>query len=154
MSKSKQEMSSAEIAQFLTCARVGRLGLCINNEPYIIPLGFVYHKGQIAFHSCVEGIKMKTLEHNPRVCFEVDETLSDASMYKSVIIYGVAKILSDPAKMIPWLQLHIDKYRVSEDFDTYMQKPGRDRDAELAKSRIVVIKPDSVSGRKFIRSLS
>ena len=154
MSKSRQEMSSAEIAQFLSCARVGRLGLCINGEPYIIPLGFVYDKGQIAFHSCAEGIKMKALEDHPRVCFEVDETISDASMYKSVIVHGVAKILSDPAKMIPWLQLHIDKYRVPEVFETYMRKPGRDRDAELAKSRIVVITPDTVSGRKFIRSLS
>ena len=153
MSKSKEEMSSAEIAQFLTCARAGRLGLCINGEPHIIPLGFVYNEGQIAFHSCVEGIKMKALESKPRVCFEVDETISDASMYKSVIVHGVVEILSDPAKMIPWLQLHINKYRVPEGFETYMQKPKRDRDAELAKSRIVVITPDAISGRKFIRSL-
>jgi len=153
MSKSKQDMSAAEIDQFLTCARVGRLGLCINGEPHIIPLGFVYEKGQIAFHSCSEGMKMKALQSNPRVCFEVDETISDTSMYKSIIIHGSTRILSEPSEMIPWLQLHIDKYRVPEDFETYMQKPRRNRNAELAKARIVVITPDEVTGRKFIRSL-
>jgi nitroimidazol reductase NimA-like FMN-containing flavoprotein (pyridoxamine 5'-phosphate oxidase superfamily) len=146
-------MSAAEIDQFVTCARVGRLGLSINGEPHIIPLGFVYEKGQIAFHSCIKGTKMEALQTNPRVCFEVDETISDTSMYKSVILHGYARILSEPSEMIPWLQLHIDKYRVPEDFDTYMQKPRRKRDAELAKVRIVVITPDRVSGRRFIRSL-
>jgi nitroimidazol reductase NimA-like FMN-containing flavoprotein (pyridoxamine 5'-phosphate oxidase superfamily) len=154
MSKSKQEMSSAEIEQFLTCARVGRLGICIDNQPYIVPVGFVYKRGQIAIHSCTEGIKMRALRDNPRVCFEVDETISDASMYKSVILHGTTKILTDPSKMIPWLQLHIDKYRVPEDFEIYMRKPKRNRDTELGKVRIVVITPEEVSGRKFIRSLS
>ena len=154
MSKSKQVMSTAEIDQFVTCARVGRLGLSINGEPHIIPLGFVYDKGKIAFHSCIKGTKMEALqEANPRVCFEVDETISDTSMYKSVIMHGSAKILSEPSEMIPWLQLHIDKYRVPEDFEIYMRQPRRNRDAELAKVRIVVITPDRVSGRRFIRSL-
>ena len=152
MSKSKQDMSSAEIDQFLTCARVGRLGLYIDDKPYIVPLGFVYDKGQIAFHTCAQGMKMKALQGNPKVCFEVDETISDTSMYKSIIVHGSAKILTDPAEMIPWLQLHINKYRVPEEFETYIDKPGRNRDAELAAVRIVVITPDEISGRKFMRS--
>ena len=41
MSKSKNSMSSDEIAQFLTCARVGRLGLCLDDGPYIVPVGYV-----------------------------------------------------------------------------------------------------------------
>ncbi|MFX0169515.1 MAG: pyridoxamine 5'-phosphate oxidase family protein [Candidatus Hodarchaeota archaeon] len=154
MSKSKQEMSSAEIDQFLTCARVGRLGLIVDDQPYIVPLGFVYNRGKIAFHTCAKGLKMKALETNPKVCFEVDETISDTSLYKSVIIQGTTQILSGPSKMIPWLQLHINKYRVPEDFESYIDKPGRNRNAELAAVRIVVITPESLSGRKFMRSHS
>jgi nitroimidazol reductase NimA-like FMN-containing flavoprotein (pyridoxamine 5'-phosphate oxidase superfamily) len=86
------------------------------------------------------------------VCFEVDETISDTSIYKSVILYGSAEILNNPTEMIPWLQLHINKYRVPEEFETYINKPGRNRDSELAAVRIVVITPDEVSGRKFMRS--
>ena len=95
---------------------------------------------------------MEALQANPKVCFEVDETISDTSMYKSVILQGSAKILSDPDEMIPWLQLHINKYRIPEKFETYIRKPGRNRDAELAAVRIVVITPEEVSGRKFMRS--
>lgn len=153
MSKSKGEMSQAEIDQFLTCAPTGRLGLIIDNEPYIIPVGYVYHEGKIAIHSCTQGKKMEALKSNPRVCFEVDETVSDVSMYKSVIIFGKSELLDEPETMIPYLQQHINKYRIPEDFETYMQRPGRMRDEELKAARIILITPDQITGRKFIRTI-
>lgn len=153
MSKEKDAMSQKEIDQFLTCARTGRLGLVINDESYIVPVGFVYHNNKIAIHSCTKGKKMDALKSNPRVCFEVDETISDASMYKSVIIHGSSEILEDEQAMIPYLQLHIDKYRVSEEFESYMNKPGRKRNEELKAVRIILITPDQISGRKFMRVL-
>ncbi|MFX1577837.1 MAG: pyridoxamine 5'-phosphate oxidase family protein [Promethearchaeota archaeon] len=153
MSKSKEPMSQSEIDQFLTCARTGRLGLSINGEPYIIPVGFVYNQGKIAIHSCTEGKKMAALQNNPLVCFEVDETISDVSIYKSVILQGTSEIIEEPKKMIPYLQLHINKYRVPEEFEAYMSKPGRNRDEELKSSRIILITPDQISGFKFIRTI-
>ncbi len=153
MSKNKGAMSKAEIDQFLTCARTGRLGLYIDNEPYIVPVGFVYHQGKIAIHSCTKGKKMNALKSKSRVCFEVDETISDTSMYKSVIIHGVPKILVNEEAMIPYLQLHINKYRVPEEFEEYISKPGRNRDEELKSVRIILITPDKVSGLKFMRSI-
>jgi nitroimidazol reductase NimA-like FMN-containing flavoprotein (pyridoxamine 5'-phosphate oxidase superfamily) len=154
MSKSKETMSQTEIAQFLTCARTGRLGLIINREPYVVPVGFVYHQGKIAIHSCTNGKKMDALQSNPRVCFEVDETISDASMYKSVIMHGLSEILKDEQAMIPYLQLHIDKYRIPEEFESYIDKPGRNRDEELKSVRIILITPEQITGKKFMRSLS
>ncbi|MFX0078138.1 MAG: pyridoxamine 5'-phosphate oxidase family protein [Candidatus Hermodarchaeota archaeon] len=151
MSKSKNAMSSAEIDQFLTCARVGRLGLCLEDGPYIVPVGYVYDKGKIAIHSCIAGTKMKALKSKLTICFEVDESFSDTSMYKSVIIKGTAEILDKPNDMIPYLQLHINKYRVPEDFETYIRKPGRKRDEELAAARIILITPTEISGKKFSR---
>jgi nitroimidazol reductase NimA-like FMN-containing flavoprotein (pyridoxamine 5'-phosphate oxidase superfamily) len=153
MSKNKEAMSQTEIEQFLTCARTGRLGLSINNEPYIIPVGFVYYQGKIAIHTCTEGKKMNALQSNPRVCFEVDETTSDVSMYKSVIIKGTSEILDEPKAMIPYLQLHINKYRVPEGFEAYMQKPNRNREEELKSVRIILITPDEISSKKFLRTI-
>ncbi len=153
MSKNKQTMSQNEIDQFLACARTGRLGLSTSTGPYIVPVGYVYHNGEIAILSCNEGNKIQALSTNPNVCFEVDETLSDASMYKSIIMHGTAKILKKPEEMIPYLQLYINKYRVPEDFESYMNKPGRNRDTELKAVRIILITPNQVSGRKFYRSI-
>jgi nitroimidazol reductase NimA-like FMN-containing flavoprotein (pyridoxamine 5'-phosphate oxidase superfamily) len=145
------QMTWDETEQFLTCARVGRLGLSLREGPYIVPVGYVYSDGKIFFHTCEKGLKMQKIRKNPRVCFEVDETISDTSMYKSVTILGTIEIVEDKEKMIPYLQKLIDKYRIAQDFDEYMKKPGRDREKELNEVRICVIKPAEVTGRRFVR---
>jgi nitroimidazol reductase NimA-like FMN-containing flavoprotein (pyridoxamine 5'-phosphate oxidase superfamily) len=150
---STEEMTSKEIEQFLTCARVGRLGILLDDGPYVVPVGYAYADGKIFFHTCSKGLKMDALSRNPNVCFEVDESLSDGSMFKSVIAFGTAEIISDKAKMVPYLQKLIDKYRVPENFDSYMSKPGRNREKEMEAVRIYVITPTKVTGRKFVSKI-
>ena len=80
-------MSQPEMDQFLTVAPIGRLGMITPEGPYIIPIGYCYAEGKIFIHMCsFEGRKMRVLTAHPIVCFEVDESLSDASLAKSVII--------------------------------------------------------------------
>jgi nitroimidazol reductase NimA-like FMN-containing flavoprotein (pyridoxamine 5'-phosphate oxidase superfamily) len=148
---SAEEMTQKEIDHFLTCARVGRLGICLENGPYIVPVGYAYSKGKIFFHTCNKGLKIEGIKKNPNVCFEVDETLSDASMFKSVIIFGTAEIIDDKEEMIPHLQKLIDKYRVPESFNEYMSKPGRNREKELEAVRICLITPKKITSRKYVK---
>jgi len=147
---SAEEMTSKEIDQFLTCARVGRIGICLEDGPYVVPVGYAYANGKIFFHTCNKGLKMDGIRRNPKVCFEVDETLSDTSMFKSAIAFGTAEIIDDKERMIPYLQKLIDKYRVPECFDKYMSKPGRNREKELEAVRICVITPEKITGRKYV----
>jgi nitroimidazol reductase NimA-like FMN-containing flavoprotein (pyridoxamine 5'-phosphate oxidase superfamily) len=148
---SAEEMTSEEVERFLWCARVGRLGLVLEDgTPYIVPVGFGYADGKIFFHTCNKGLKMDTLKRNPNVCFEVDEALSDATMFKSVVVFGEAEIISDRDRMIPYLQRLIDKYRVPESFDEYMSKPGRNREKELEAVRIITITPHKTTSRKYL----
>jgi nitroimidazol reductase NimA-like FMN-containing flavoprotein (pyridoxamine 5'-phosphate oxidase superfamily) len=147
---SVKEMTCEEIDQFLTCARIGRLGMILRGDPYVVPVGFAYADGKVLFHTCSKGLKMEALKQNSNVCFEVDETLSDATMSKSVIIFGKAEIIEDEQKMIPCLQKLIDKYRVPLGFDEYMHKPGRNRESELRAARICVITPTKITGRKLL----
>ena len=146
------KMTSEDIEQFLACARIGRLGIIVDDEPYVVPVGFGYCNGEVFFHTCEKGLKMTALRKNPMVCFEVDEALSDVTMYKSVIILGTAEIIHEEEKMIPYLQKLIDKYRVPLTFDEYMSKPGRNRKSELKAVRICVITPRKVTGRRFVQS--
>jgi nitroimidazol reductase NimA-like FMN-containing flavoprotein (pyridoxamine 5'-phosphate oxidase superfamily) len=146
-----EEMTTKEIDQFLSCARVGRIGISLKDgTPYIVPVGYAYADGKIFFHTCNKGSKMTALKRNANVCFEVDESLSDTSMFKSVIAFGTAEIISNKAKMIPYLQKLIDKYRVPESFDTYMSKPGRNREKELEAVRICIITPKKTTGKKWV----
>jgi nitroimidazol reductase NimA-like FMN-containing flavoprotein (pyridoxamine 5'-phosphate oxidase superfamily) len=146
-----EEMNQKETEQFLTCARVGRLGLVLEDgTAYVVPVGYAYADGKIFFHTCEKGSKMTALRHNSKVCFEVDEALSDASMFKSIIAFGTAEIISEKEKMIPYLQKLIDKYRVPESFDAYMSKPGRNREKEMEAVRICIITPKKITGRKWV----
>jgi hypothetical protein len=147
----EKEMTDKEITQFLACARVGRLGIVLEDEqPYVVPVGFAYADGKIFFHTCNKGLKMKALRRNGNVCFEVDEALSDISMFKSVIMFGKTEIIDDEEKMIPYLQRLVDKYRVPEGFESYISKPGRNREKEMKAVRICIVTPKKITGKKWV----
>ena len=147
--KSYSVMTSEEIERFLTCSRVGRLGVFLEDNVYVFPMGYVYKDGKIIFHSCDKGTKMNAMKKNSNVCFEVDESVSDITMYKSVMVFGNVEIISKKEEMIPYLQILIDKYRMPQSFDSYMK--NRDTEAELKVTRICVIHPTKITGVLFIR---
>jgi len=155
-------MTQLEIDQFLTCAPIGRLGMITPEGPYIIPVGYCYTEGKIFIHMCrEEGRKMRALQANPVVCFEVDESLSDVSLAKSVIITGRAEIIKEPKRMIPYLQLLINKYRVPMPYSEYATRNNRQARAleqygkpELEVVRICCITPQDITGRSIKRANS
>jgi nitroimidazol reductase NimA-like FMN-containing flavoprotein (pyridoxamine 5'-phosphate oxidase superfamily) len=155
-------MSQSEMDQFLTVAPVGRLGMTTPEGPYIIPVGYCYAEGKIFIHMCgFEGRKMRVLKEHPIVCFEVDESLSDVSLAKSVIITGRAELISEPKQMIPYFQMHINKYRVSIPFGEYASRNNRKEKAletygrpELEILRICRITPHEMTGRSIVRTNS
>ena len=150
--KPLNEMTRPEIDQFLSCARIGRIGLISKEGPYIVPVGFGYSDGRIFFHTCSEGLKMEAIRANPNVCFEVDESISDGSLAKSVIIWGRAEVIEEKERMIPYLQKLIDKYRVPVPFSEYMVRGNRNVKEELEKVRICLIIPHRINGKKVIRT--
>jgi hypothetical protein len=104
-------------------ARVGRLGLCLGGEPYVVPIGFVYHGGRVYFHSSPKGRKIEAMRRNPRVCFEVDEArsfipgptpCSFTVEYESVIAYGRVRFLEDSEEKLEALRLLLRKYGAAE----------------------------------------
>ncbi len=147
-----KDMTPPEIDQFLTCARVGRIGLILQEGPYIVPVGYGYAEGKIFFHTCREGLKMAAIQSNPEVCFEVDESTSDGSLAKSVILWGRVEVIAEKEKMLPYLQKLIDKYRVPVSFGEYMKKGNRNVKEELEAVRICLISPYKITGKKIVRT--
>ncbi len=156
-------MSQPEMDQFLTVSPVGRLGMTTPEGPYVIPVGYCYTEGKIFIHMCSirNGRKMSVLKEHPIVCFEVDESLSDATLAKSVIITGRAELISEPKRMIPYLQMYIDKYRVPRPYGEYASRNNRKEKAlemygrpELEILRICRITPHEMTGRSIVRTNS
>jgi nitroimidazol reductase NimA-like FMN-containing flavoprotein (pyridoxamine 5'-phosphate oxidase superfamily) len=65
-----------EIKAILDKAKVLRLGLAVNNEPYVVPMNYGYtmegEKLTLYLHSAVRGKKLDMLRANPKVFFELD----------------------------------------------------------------------------------
>jgi nitroimidazol reductase NimA-like FMN-containing flavoprotein (pyridoxamine 5'-phosphate oxidase superfamily) len=148
--KAISKMEQREIDQFLIHSRVGRIGISLEDGPYVVPVGYCYEGGEIFFHSCFSGLKMKGMAQESKVFFLVDESLSDGSMYKSVMVRGSVEIIDDEERMLPYLQYLIDKYRVPVGFDEYISRPGRSREKEMAVVRVCVITPREITSRKMV----
>jgi len=112
-------MKEAEIDSFLEIATVGRLGLSLNNQPYVVPLNFAYKKGHIYLHSAETGMMIDFLKNNSSVCFEVDEHFATISApmvceydaaYRSVIAFGSARIVTDLKEKTATLRFIVAKY--------------------------------------------
>lgn len=109
-----------EVEELLSNALVGRLGTCFDNIPYITPVNYVYDKDKVYFHSAHEGRKIENIKHNQQVCFEIDEITSiipgrrmpcgSTTEYKSVIMFGVIRIVVDIDEKTFALNKLIEKY--------------------------------------------
>ena len=65
-----------ELRRILDTAKVLRLGISVDNVPYIYPMnyGYTMEDGELKLylHSAVKGNKLELLAKNPEVCFQLD----------------------------------------------------------------------------------
>ncbi len=124
-------MERGEMEALLERVLVGHLGLCVDGEPYVVPIGFVYHDGRIYFHSYPRGRKIEAMRCNPRVCFQVEEVgrlLPGATPckfsveYRSVIIYGRVRFLEEAEERLKALRMLLRKYGASEAAETLSEE--------------------------------
>ena len=71
------------------------ISMCLNNDPYIITLSYGYDSlnNALYFHSAKEGLKLKFIQVNSRVCGTVIEdkgykTHQCSHSYRSVVFWG------------------------------------------------------------------
>ncbi len=119
MRRKEKEIKEKVIQEeILRQAEVGRLGTAVDGVPYVVPMNFCYVEDTIYLHSFRDGKKIKAIQSNPRVCFEVDEgeiikgeTPCDYSWrFTSVIANGVATVVEDKDERLRGLRLISDKY--------------------------------------------
>lgn len=107
---------------------VGHLGTVgPDGYPYVVPLFFVYHGGEVYFHSAPEGHKLLNIATNSRVCFQVSEwrgildqrgsACPTGALYRSVILFGRAREVQDEREKLEILQLLSAKYGVARPVD-------------------------------------
>ena len=88
-----RNLSPEECKAILSKGRYGRLALCSDNQPYIVPMSYVFSRDKIFLHSRGKGKKVEFVGQNPSVCFEIDSL--EAKSWLSVIAYGTASLSYD-----------------------------------------------------------
>jgi nitroimidazol reductase NimA-like FMN-containing flavoprotein (pyridoxamine 5'-phosphate oxidase superfamily) len=88
------ELKEAECGAVLTGASLGRLGCSLDNQPYVVPIYFVYEPGYIYVLSTY-GQKTEWMRANPKVCLAVDD-ITNESQWTSVIAKGRYQELPEP----------------------------------------------------------
>ncbi len=108
MRRSEREITDPAVMEnVLSKAKVCHLGMCDDEQPYVVPMNYGYENRTLYFHSAAEGQKLDILRRNNRVCFQVD---TDAEVvvgdtgcncrtrYRSVVGFGRATFIEDAAE--------------------------------------------------------
>jgi len=85
-----------ETRQILREEHVGRLGCCLDGEPYVVPVSYMFEGDSIYVHS-MPGRKIDILRANPRACLQVDN-IKNTYDWKSVVAFGSFFELTDQAE--------------------------------------------------------
>ncbi|MCD6299718.1 MAG: pyridoxamine 5'-phosphate oxidase family protein [Dehalococcoidales bacterium] len=88
-----RELTRDEIEHFLKQNMLGRLGLCLGNVPYVVPISYVCHNHKIYLHMATKGQKVEFIQQNNQACFEVDAW--GETGWLSVICYGRVSLHND-----------------------------------------------------------
>lgn len=88
-----QEMTAEECFEALAAAGFGRLACARDNQPYVVPVYFVFEGSHIYSFSAL-GRKIEWMRANPLVCLEVDDVKSQND-WTSVVALGRYEELPD-----------------------------------------------------------
>jgi nitroimidazol reductase NimA-like FMN-containing flavoprotein (pyridoxamine 5'-phosphate oxidase superfamily) len=146
-----------EIDRILRTATIGRLATNgADGFPYITPVNYVWHDGNIYFHCSPKGEKLDNLARDPKVCFEVDVPLAYIDtgrdperngcnvhqFYHCVIIRGNARVVSDSPLKVAALNALIAAHEKEGNY----QAVTEDMHAYRA-CHVVEVQPTSVSAK-------
>ena len=144
------------VRAFLHAAKVGHIASSLNGQPFLTPSTFWFDEEnhQIIFHSNVTGRIRSNLESNPQVCFEASElgkllpsnvALEFSLQYRSVVVFGTVRLVTDEAEarrvLYGLIQKYFPKMRAGKEFREITDK-------ELKHTSVYAIQIEGWSGKE------
>lgn len=151
----KYKADDAWIRKYLHCGQIAHIASLWDDQPFVTPSTYLYDEagGRLIFHSNITGRIRANIERNPKVCVEIsglgkmlpsNVALEFSLQYRSVVIFGSARIIEDRNEQREVLHKLITKY-----FDG--MESGREyrpaTDKELKHTTVYEIKIESWSGK-------
>jgi uncharacterized protein len=116
MRRKNQVLAEAETIEILRSCTSGVLSVAGDDDyPYAVPLSYAYEDGKLFFHCAADGHKIDAINRNNKVSFcviQADEVIQKTftTHYKSVIVFGKARILKDEGEKRAALEGLVKKY--------------------------------------------
>lgn len=153
MRRKNQSLSKEDCLEILRSCPTGVLGVVgPDGYPYAVPLNYVYDSGRVLFHCAKEGHKLDCIDHHDKVSFCViqkDKVMPQefATDYRSVILFGRAKVLTDDRSRRQALE------RLNEKYSPDLPEEGRKEiDKGWNAVCIVEIEIEQMTGKKAKRA--
>ena len=115
--------------------------------PYAVPINYIVLDGCLYLHCSPSAYLIQAIARDDRVCFTVvprAELVAEhiTETYESVIVYGRAQLVEDPAARAKLLHAYtFDLGNVSQEIgQRYIEKLG-------ARTALVCIRPEHVTGK-------
>lgn len=151
MRRKKQLLSKEETIEILNKCTAGVLG--VNGDdgyPYTVPISYTYKDDKIYFHSALSGHKVDAIKKDDKVTLSViekDEVMQETftTHFRSVSIFGRARILTDDVEKRQALQFLAEKY--SPDF---IKEGDEEIQAEWKRVLSIVIDIEHMTGKEAI----
>jgi nitroimidazol reductase NimA-like FMN-containing flavoprotein (pyridoxamine 5'-phosphate oxidase superfamily) len=87
-------LSEQDCRAVLERVPLARLGCALENQPYVVPIYFVY-EGDYLYVFSTFGQKIEWMRENPKVCIQSDEIKSESD-WLSVVVNGRYEELPQP----------------------------------------------------------
>jgi uncharacterized protein len=142
-----ESMLSSAINELLKRVYYGHLGCAEHNQPYVVPIHFVYD-GDFFYIFTTPGKKSEIIDVNPNVCIQLEEILEN-DHWQSVLVTGEATAVTDDAERAKAMTLiravnpTLNPALSIRWMDSWVQEI---RDIE----KVYRIKPTSITGRSTV----
>lgn len=150
MRRNAQELDREACEEILSRGTSGVLAvLGDKGYPYAVPLSYVFADGKLYFHCAKQGHKTDAVRACSKASFCVvdrDDVVPEeyTTYFRSVIIFGRARVLEDAAEIRAALETLGRKYHPSDTPEGL----ARAIDRELAAVAVIELTPEHVTGKE------
>lgn len=132
--------------------RIAVIGMCRDNEPYVVTMSYGYDRNAIYFHCAKQGQKIDFLKENPNVCMTVIDDSGKKEdgcehSYRSVLIKGKISFLDNEDDKIRAVKILIKHFE--KDPERMIEKV--DSDSGLwQRTQMLKLNVDTITGKEKI----
>lgn len=147
----KRELPRVEAERILMEGKSGVLAVAGDEGyPYAVPMSYVYHNGDLYFHSALSGHKLDAIAREEKVSFCVvaqDSVVPEkfTTRYQSAIAFGRACIVTDSEEKRQALMALVEKYAPD-----HIESGRRYLEADFNQTAVVKVTMEHLTGKSSV----